>query len=864
MKKLLALLIPFVLFLSVAYATQFLRDVRVIDQMAVGTSSDPDTSVVFDVQNTSKGSRPCPAMTAGERNGISSPATGLCVFNTDTLEPNFWTGAAWVSAAFTPNPDGVSNVEFLGDGMSLQRPSLTVRVDGALVYIDVEADGGGDIDYQIGGQNYTLDCTTGGGAGGKATQSLTSGTATVPRTNYIFAKESGGVMTLNTSTVYPTGEFAWVGVANVLTATETSTDGLLSLQRYSDSFNFTSGRGALSYERERIRASHAHWQSGVALTPTITTNGGSPDNVQFLTAAGTVFQLHLQNWVSTDSSVDKVWIANDNTTPYRSTSDLNTELTDANGVTMSGKYFNLVVWGAMSSSGQQKVYVNLPTASYNTRNDLQLDVNSTAVTSIPTAFEQVGFLIAKVNLRHQAAGGGTWTVIDTVDLRGATPGSLVSGVSGNQTEFSDGLFTLFNGVDATKELMWDLSSITTGNTRTLTAPDRDLDLQDPIFDTVEGTVITATTSLDTDTINEDTPNAGVTIDGVLVKDGGITLASGVTADAILDEDDFASNDASAVPTQQSTRAFVASQTEKSAQNRIINGFMRLSQRGDFTSLAAGVQGTYYLDRWRSSATGISFSKQQKSIVAQGYSTNSLYYDAQSNGTGVLGFIQYVEDYTIFNGQPYLLCAWVKSNNSNAGIAVYNGGSYEASRTTHTGGGGWERLCIDATFSASSTAFLVELRINGASGASVSLTVGDYIEATDVILLLGEYDTDVLIPPRPINQEYVLAKRYYQKSYATGTAPGAVTSTGSIWYAQIGVTNLVTHQSYPIPMRSDSTPTVTLYSPGTGASGNIRNSSAGSDLATTASLQNDFGFRVFTTGATANVQYLYHWTADAEY
>ena len=60
----------------------------------------------------------------------------------------------------------------------------------------------------------------------------------------------------------------------------------------------------------------------------------------------------------------------------------------------------------------------------------------------------------------------------------------------------------------------------------------------------------------TDTINEQTAASGVTVDSVLLKDGGITLATGPAVNAVLDEDTMASDSATSLATQQSVKAYV--------------------------------------------------------------------------------------------------------------------------------------------------------------------------------------------------------------------------------------------------------------------------------------------------------------------
>jgi hypothetical protein len=64
-------------------------------QVAINTDdSSPDNSAMLDVKSTEKGFLP-PRMNSSQRNAISSPATGLIIYNTDSLSLEFWDGAAW-------------------------------------------------------------------------------------------------------------------------------------------------------------------------------------------------------------------------------------------------------------------------------------------------------------------------------------------------------------------------------------------------------------------------------------------------------------------------------------------------------------------------------------------------------------------------------------------------------------------------------------------------------------------------------------------------------------------------------------------------------------------------------------------------
>lgn len=72
------------------------------------TAITPDPSSILEMRTTSKGIL-IPRLTTAERNGITSPATGLMLYNTDTNQYNFYNGSAWVywgSAAYLSATSG--------------------------------------------------------------------------------------------------------------------------------------------------------------------------------------------------------------------------------------------------------------------------------------------------------------------------------------------------------------------------------------------------------------------------------------------------------------------------------------------------------------------------------------------------------------------------------------------------------------------------------------------------------------------------------------------------------------------------------------------------------------------------------------
>ncbi len=113
MKKYVAL---FLLLSPFAHAVNYKRvpDLIVSGTQKIGASSAPAASSLLDVSSTTKGVI-FPRMTATQRDAISSPATGLEIYNTTTNQKNVYTGAGWVavgsggSGLFDVNPNLLSN-----------------------------------------------------------------------------------------------------------------------------------------------------------------------------------------------------------------------------------------------------------------------------------------------------------------------------------------------------------------------------------------------------------------------------------------------------------------------------------------------------------------------------------------------------------------------------------------------------------------------------------------------------------------------------------------------------------------------------------------------------------------------------------
>jgi hypothetical protein len=117
--------------------------------------------------------------------------------------------------------------------------------------------------------------------------------------------------------------------------------------------------------------------------------------------------------------------------------------------------------------------------------------------------------------------------------------------------------------------------------------------------------------------------------------------------------------------------------------------------------------------------------------------------------------------------------------------------------------------------------------------------------------------------------------FYRKSYNVDTAPGSITTQGTLT-THVGSPSGVAHSSGTqdslIDLRDDfdnmlGVPTVTFYSPNTGASGNVHNVTGAADAAIASTVltgQTSTGYPVLSSPANSGDIVRAHYTAEADY
>jgi hypothetical protein len=250
------------------------------------------------------------------------------------------------------------------------------------------------------------------------------------------------------------------------------------------------------------------------------------------------------------------------------------------------------------------------------------------------------------------------------------------------------------------------------------------------------------------------------------------------------------------------------------RNKIINGNFGINQRAYVSGTATSGANQYTLDRWR--------------VVTSG---QNLTFSASGIGnivTAPAGGIEQVIEALNIEGGTYTLSWTGTATGAVNGSAIANGGQVTLTANTN------------ATIKFSSgTVSLVQL------------------EAGSVATPFEN---------RPIGTELALCQRYYEKSYDQSTIPGTITAAGMSFVFSGGVGGLaqiVIPTFYKVIKRA--TPTVVLYSPSTGAVGNMRDFGGPADRA--ASVNANSGESVMQVqndaSTSANAQHGVHYTASAE-
>ena len=261
-----------------------------------------------------------------------------------------------------------------------------------------------------------------------------------------------------------------------------------------------------------------------------------------------------------------------------------------------------------------------------------------------------------------------------------------------------------------------------------------------------------------------------------------------------------------------------------AKNAIINGDMRIAQRG--SSFVAGVNddSDYTLDRWYILSDGndiVDVTQETSVIPTNGLNAIALDVETinkkfgiaqiieQKNCIGLIGntvtlsFQAKVSSTTKLDNVKCAIISWDSTADAMTSDFVSAWG-IEGTNPTLVANCTYENAPANLSLTTSYAAYTVSAAIDTASAANIALliwsdvtdtTLGDFLYITDVQLENGAANT--AFERRPFQQELALCQRYLPAFNSTGTtsllpASGGATSTTACWAAyKFGVPTRVT-------------------------------------------------------------------------
>ena len=365
----------------------------------------------------------------------------------------------------------LSKVAEVANGSTLRPIALSVASDGSDITASLSSAVGNTITYKFSDGQTAVDVST------PDTAILTEGTDAIPVMNYLYVLQTDPTTLVKSTTGWPATEYYAVGKVICQSAVTLQGDGPLKQHTWQDSIaEDTTIIGHMAHINAWVRNQWGTWDSGVA--PTF--SGTGTGTIGYASTSGEVRQLHLETFPTFNDGAD-VYCVDDADTSYRKITNIADLLKDNTGTVLKNKTYGLVFWGAVSDDGQSKVFVNLPSGSELGAANARQDNNKYINYSIPVAYKGVGFLIYRLIIKNN--NDTTWTLYtggSGDDLRGQFPNVGAGSSTAFGVIFPDGAsgFTLFNTADITKQVQVTLAGIMTGNTRTITFPDADVDLGD--------------------------------------------------------------------------------------------------------------------------------------------------------------------------------------------------------------------------------------------------------------------------------------------------------------------------------------------------------------------------------------------------
>jgi hypothetical protein len=307
------------------------------------------------------------------------------------------------------------------------------------------------------------------------------------------------------------------------------------------------------------------------------------------------------------------------------------------------------------------------------------------------------------------------------------------------------------------------------------------------------------------------------------------------------------------------------------RNRIINGDMRINQRG-LSSYGNLIALQYTIDRFRTPFNAIANNTSHTLTTSGGPSglpshISILTNFVSNNGGLIEQAIEQINVADCVSGTAMTLSFWARSGyNPGNGVLTLTAGifvpnsvnnftsnqlSYGAHNTAYTLSSSWTRYVVS---------FVVTDNLMSTNGCMIQFLTNAQcgIGITGLQLEKGSIATPFEF--RPFAIELQLCQRYFCTSYDVGTAPGSATQTGKLGTYSTATSAMLTAY-YPVIMRT--IPNVTVYGGNTGTVGCANLGGTSTDV-TANKIVSTKSVNLFVENVgQANNFYYFHYDASAE-
>ena len=155
---------------------------HLFSQVGISTTSiTPNSSSILELRSTTLGFLP-PRMTTTERDAISSPATGLVIYNTTTNLLNFYNGSSWqITSTGTGTVSSVSVVSANGFAGTVATATTTPAITISTSITGMLKGNGTAISAATAGTDYQVPITTGDVTTSGATATIANSAVTLSK-----------------------------------------------------------------------------------------------------------------------------------------------------------------------------------------------------------------------------------------------------------------------------------------------------------------------------------------------------------------------------------------------------------------------------------------------------------------------------------------------------------------------------------------------------------------------------------------------------------------------------------------------------------------------------------------------------------